>query len=1069
MNKKLLLILLLSVVSIGQIFALSTYHAKVTINAPQGEGAGKVYIVASADKKPDLKDYTDGLVSDSAYIEDEPNSTLDFFAYYRHVYGYKFDGWSSNHPQDSLKFDDFLIEKGCKVSVVPSSKSGDSNIISYIITPKYSKWGKDDGFDLTFEISDGVESYEILGPIGYPSSCISDSTVRTYNNDELTITAHPKEGYAVSKWWRQDSKDNKTGYDEITTSFLTETFTEKTSVWAEVGKCDFKVGHKLYDNIDSAIEYASNSDYKTIILTSNYTLHGEHTIPKGVTLLIPYDAAYTLRTDKPEISYPDPYEGGPLGAYRTLTLAQGAKLNVYGAISVGAKINARSGNKFDCAAGSPDGYYGHIVIEGGSEINLKSGSALYVPGFITGDGTVTAESGSTVYETMQIMDWRGGYASTHMPQGMFPFNQYYIQNIESALVIDKGAKEMLYVCVGTPTTKEKINFAITSFLDESASFFIKDKDAVVTKKYDKAHDKLIFDVNSGKITVNGLTMTVEDKTISSKSYNLPITNNMQFNLHAGSEVIFDEDQDAMLAAGAIINVDKNATLTVNSNLYVYDSEEWGNFASNANIRPLEYIPSTTDNKFVRTIGMALDDAQINVEGKIEVKGYLYTSKSGSNISGNEGGEVKYISAAASDDTFMTMAKNGSDYTENVDFTSAQLHNEDASYTPTKEAPAGSTFKYVGGEWVLIQGVELSVYTPESQSLSKVDLAEWPACQKKYPNALAIIEKQNVKPNITDYSNIIIKENASYSCNNFVLTDKAPIQVPVNFTAVNASYKRTGSSTWGTICMPFALDSDEDVQYYQFKSLDMEAGCMEFEEVDYVDANTPAIYSIAEGASELLLGGENLAVIQSKQNPNEYVAPNNAKELTLYGVLSQKSETLPVSENSPYYYIAQNKFWQPWTNEVTVAPMRAYFKTNSSTPVSARMFAIAKVERSEIEESEDVIEEIEDAIDTDNSESDVIADEPLLEQEGSENKPVEEPNVEVNEPDNVIIVDEPQEPEMKNETVEEVIAQPTSILMLPQGVSIVQYYNALGQKQSKLSKGLNIIKLSNGETRKIMIK
>lgn len=1045
MNKKLLLILLLSVLSIGQIFATSTYHAKVTINAPQGTGAGRVYIVASEDKKPGLDDYTDESVSASAFTREAPTSEskLDFFAYYRHAYGYKFDGWSSDDL--SVIFINPKEEKGCNVKVAPSDTSGESHPKEYTITPTYSNWGDDDGFNLTFLLAEGIESYEISGPIDYPlPSCTSDATVRTYDNDELTITAHPKEGYAVSKWFRIDSKGNKKYYSE-TTNALTTTFTEESSVGVELEQSYFRVDQTLFTDIESAIEYAKTSPSKTIILASDFTLHGEHTIPEGVTLLIPYDVAYTLRTDEPEMSNPD--EGGrPLGAYRTLTLASDAKLNVKGSISVGAKINARSGFTFDYAAGSPDGYYGHIVMESGSEINLKSGSALYVPGFITGEGTVTAENGSTVYETMQIMDWRGGSASIAMPGRMFPFNQYYIQNIESNLVIGTGAKEMLYVCVGTPTTKEKINFAITSFLDESASFFIKDINAVVTKKYDKEHDKLIFDVNSGKITVNGLSMTIEDKPISSDTYELPITNNMQFNLHAGSEVEFAKGQGAMLAAGAIINVDKDAKLTVSSNLYVYDSEEWGDYASKANIRPLEYIPSTADNKSVRTIGMALDDAQINVAGTLDVNGSLYTSKSGANISGNEGGYVNYNSAAASD-AKMKMANNRNEDVVEIDFTSAQLHNEDGTYTPTKDALANSTFKYVGGEWVLIQGVELSVYTPESQSLSKVDLAEWPACQKKYPNALAIIEKQNVKPNVTDYSNIIIKENASYSCNNFVLTDKAPIQVPVNFTAKNASYKRTGSSTWGTICMPFALESDDDVQYYQFKSLDMEAGCMEFEEVDHVDANTPAIYSIAEGASELLLGGENLAVIQSKQNPNEYVAPNNAKELTLYGVLSQKPETLPVSDNSPYYYIAKDKFWQPWTNAVSVAPMRAYFKTNSSTPVSARMFAIAKVERSEIE---DVLDnEIEDTVNVDdnNEESDVIAD----------------------EPDNVIIVDEPKEPEMKNETVEEVIAQPTSILMLPQGVSIVQYYNSLGQKQSKLTKGLNIIKLSNGETRKIIIK
>lgn len=1032
MNKKLLLSSLCFIMVVLNIHAS---HVSMTLSrGDKSTGAGKIYLATSPNEVPKYQE-------DDMTVDVTTNDTGNpvFYLYAQNRYNYKFKEWKTKSGSEYVTFGP-QKEKECLAIVQKPNENGTRYVYAY---PEYEKY--DTTFKLTFLFNEALDSYSIDGPVDYPKSfCTETTTISTHDNDELTITAHPKEGYAVSKWFRIDSKGNKKYYSE-TTNALTTTFTEESSVGVELEQSYFRVDQTLFTDIESAIDYAKTSPSKTIVLASDYTLHGEHTIPEGVTLLIPYDAAYTLCTDEPEMSYPN--EGGkPLGAYRTLTLASDAKLNVNGSISVGAKINARSGNTFDYAAGSPDGYYGHIVVESGSEINLKSGSTLYVPGYITGDGTVTAESGSTVYETMQIMDWRGGSASIAMPEGMFPFNQYYIQNIESTLVIDKGAKEMLYLCVGTPTTDEKINFATTSFLDNSASFFIKDANAVVTKKYDKENDKLIFDVYSGKIIVNGLSMTIDGKPISSESYNLPITNNMQFNLHAGSEVEFANGQNAMLAAGAIINVDKNAKLTVNSNLYVYDSEEWGDYASKANIRPLEYIPSTADNKSVRTIGMALDDAQINVEGKIEVNGYLYTSKSGSNISGNEGGEVKYISAAASDDTFMTMAKNGSGDTENVDFTSAQLHNEDASYTPTKDAPANSIFKYIDGQWVL-QGVNLEVHTPGSE-VKTMSLGEWVNEQKTNPNALAKVSNSGVKDYLdNNFTNIIVGDGTTYSCNNFVLTDKAPIQVPVDFTAKNASYKRTGSSTWGTICMPFALDSDEDVQYYQFKSLDMEAGCMEFEEVDHVDANTPAIYSIAEGASELLLEGENLAVIQSKQNPNEYVAPNNAKELTLYGVLSQKSETLPVSDNSPYYYIAKDKFWQPWTNAVTVAPMRAYFKTNSSTPVSARMFAIAKVERSEIE---DVLDnEIEDTVNVDdnNEESDVIAD----------------------EPDNVIIVDEPKEPEMKNETVEEVIAQPTSILMLPQGVSVVKYYNALGQKQSKLSKGLNIIKLSNGETRKIIIK
>ncbi|MFR0795713.1 MAG: hypothetical protein ACLSHG_04685 [Oscillospiraceae bacterium] len=57
---------------------------------------------------------------------------------------------------------------------------------------------------------------------------------------------------------------------------------------------------------------------------------------------------------------------------------------------------------------------------------MKNGGSLYAWGFVVGSGSVTAESGGTVWEWFQIDDFRGGTASGAMGNGVFPFSQYCI-------------------------------------------------------------------------------------------------------------------------------------------------------------------------------------------------------------------------------------------------------------------------------------------------------------------------------------------------------------------------------------------------------------------------------------------------------------------------------------------------------------------------------------------------------------------------------------------------------------------------------------------------------------------
>lgn len=107
------------------------------------------------------------------------------------------------------------------------------------------------------------------------------------------------------------------------------------------------------------------------------------------------------------------------------------------AISIGGQYYAASGGQ----QGRIVGPYGYIKMESGSAIDVQSGASLYAWGFISGSGAVTVESGGSVYEWYQILDFRGGSASSEMGNSVFPFSQYAVQNVEVPLTLHAGASE----------------------------------------------------------------------------------------------------------------------------------------------------------------------------------------------------------------------------------------------------------------------------------------------------------------------------------------------------------------------------------------------------------------------------------------------------------------------------------------------------------------------------------------------------------------------------------------------------------------------------------------------------
>ena len=459
----------------------------------------------------------------------------------------------------------------------------------------------------------------------------------------------------------------------------------------------FSVGGTSYADLSEALSAAEIGEDKTVVVTADTTLSGNYIIPAGVTLLIPFDDANTLYTTSPDVVETVANQI----AYRTLTLDSNTSITVCGAISVGGKLFTSS-NSHVC---KPTGAYGQIQMNVGSQITVENGGGLYAWGYITGSGNVRITSGATVYECFQVTDWRGGSATMKFGtpanvKKVFPFSQYYVQNIEAPLTIEYGGAEKAYIAAYGENIA--IGFVGTGGMFELA------EGATFTKTYDPATDRISFDI-SGNASLKGIKMKVIIATIDSANYVLPINNNVNINIHSGVTTF---SQDAALLPGVQVTIGYGAELNIQTgaNLYVYDADEWSkNYvwgSGEDGISPVAYSPS---GKGSRTIS----DVSINVNGTLNVNGSVYTTAGGADIysSGSTGQFVQTVVPGTETKTYQC-TQSGSGWRTKVTpveipVTPAKLHNADGTYTGTAGSKAGDTYVYANGKWAL-KGNEIAI-------------------------------------------------------------------------------------------------------------------------------------------------------------------------------------------------------------------------------------------------------------------------------------------------------------------------------------------------------------------------
>ncbi len=200
------------------------------------------------------------------------------------------------------------------------------------------------------------------------------------------------------------------------------------------------------------------------------------------------------------------------------------------------------------------------------------------------------------------------------------------------------------------------------------------------------------------------------------------------------------------------------------------------------------------------------------------------------------------------------------------------------------------------------------------------------------------------PNMPANSNLLVKVASDSGikganivndgvCQSLVLTDGQAFGYYKDITATTASYSRSITNKFGTICLPYAVSSNENVQYY---TLDRKEGStLYLTKQDDIEAGVPAVF---ENLSE----GSTLNATASSVTVKGSVPAAADATLKLIGTFEELVIT-DAEELAKDYYISGGKFRQA-TNKLTVNPFRAYFTTTSGNEV--KMFNLSFLEEEE---------------------------------------------------------------------------------------------------------------------------
>ena len=165
-----------------------------------------------------------------------------------------------------------------------------------------------------------------------------------------------------------------------------------------------------------------------------------------------------------------------------------------------------------------------------------------------------------------------------------------------------------------------------------------------------------------------------------------------------------------------------------------------------------------------------------------------------------------------------------------------------------------------------------------------------------------------------------------------------------FISKTISYSRNipEGSTWGTLCLPFAIDQSQvkECKFYSLTGIDNDCITLEsYEEGAEIPAGTPVLFKMNEGVKTLSISVQNVGIVTKPK------AETNTEDVNLVGSFTKIGGNGNQGLDKNDYIIGKDKFWRvsdlDGGNRVGIKPMRAYIHPANEYLARAAMLSIGK--------------------------------------------------------------------------------------------------------------------------------
>ena len=325
-------------------------------------------------------------------------------------------------------------------------------------------------------------------------------------------------------------------------------------------------GITLYSTVDSALAASVSGD--TVAVIKDAVLGANATVPAGVMLLIPCDnvmTAYMENGYNPDLNA----KSGTAFLYRSLTVPAGVRLTVEGTLLVNAVTSRMEGGSV--AGYGNSGAYGQIIL--GGEIVVNDGGILDCSGYVLNNGgQTTLKAGGTMYETYDVVKWRGGsFAARYAVLSKYkyyPIYESHMRNLQADLRIEYGAE---LFATGKMYGNDEYNYVrnpqISNYSKADCNAIIRLKeDSYVVREIDTVNNREIYNFygdiafvrSSMKIEYLGISYDLSSDKADFYQYD----GDMTFNFYTGN---FSIEESFSFLPGGEVHIYEGANVVCKAN------------------------------------------------------------------------------------------------------------------------------------------------------------------------------------------------------------------------------------------------------------------------------------------------------------------------------------------------------------------------------------------------------------------------------------------------------------------------------------------------------------------------